>query len=97
MITHTNRKVVCIKDIPSNLIEEAIFILKTDSRQTKEKYQKIKKEIVLQETNELMNQYSRDFESKAIEEEYRKSLIKLKCIFGSIAICLVGILICFMI
>ena len=30
MNEHTNKKVICVKDIPSNLIEEAIFILKSD-------------------------------------------------------------------
>ena len=30
MNEHTNKKVICVRDIPSNLIEEAIFILKSD-------------------------------------------------------------------
>ena len=43
MNTHTNRKVVCIKDIPSNLIEEAIFIFFAIKKKIKAKIKTITK------------------------------------------------------
>ena len=68
---HMGKKVVCIKDIPSNLIEEAIFILKTDTLESKKENLEIKtKEIILNEAEEIVNEYERKYESdKKLENE----------------------------
>ncbi len=69
LITNTNKKVICIKDIPSNLIEEAIFILKNDMDMGKNtKHLETKKKIILQETKDFLRTYEAD-----LERERRKS------------------------
>lgn len=58
MITNIDKKVVCVKDIPSNIIEEAIFILKNDIATTKKESLKIKrKDIIDQETRDFLKEY----------------------------------------
>lgn len=53
MITKLNKNVLHVKDIPSNLIEEAILILKIDDKKIKNKT----KEILMIEANELIEDY----------------------------------------
>ncbi len=97
MNTHTNKKVVCVKDIPSNLIEEAIFILKSDSMDSKNAKSKIaRREIILKETEDLVNEYTNEFSKANIEDENKKydfKNIKLKVILGGILVVLVCYLI----
>ena len=50
MNEHTNKKVICVRDIPSNLIEEAIFILKSDDEIENKKTKESRKQIILRET-----------------------------------------------
>ena len=69
MITNTNKKVICIKDIPSNLIEEAIFILKTDIDASNEKLKKKRKEIIENEAESLLNDYMDDVSDYDYEYE----------------------------
>ena len=47
MNEHTNKKVICVKDIPSNLIEEAIFILKSDDEIANKKTKESRKQMNL--------------------------------------------------
>lgn len=93
MNTHTNKKVVCVKDIPSNLIEEAIFILKTDNIDSKDpKIKSIRKEIIQKETEELVNEYSSEFLRNKIEEKEKicsDNNVKMKIVLGIIGIVLV--------
>lgn len=63
MITRLSKNVVCIKDIPSNLIEEAFFILKTSYREDDAK-DKRKKEIVMSEVDDLIKEYSGKFQKE---------------------------------
>ena len=97
MNTHTNRKVVCIKDIPSNLIEEAIFILKADDIDDKGKKSKISRhEIILKETEDLVREYTDEFSKKKIKDEMETKQnrdIKLKVILGATLLALVCYLI----
>ena len=89
MNTHTNKKVVCVKDIPSNLIEEAIFILKSDVVEDKKG---TRKEIILKETEELVREYSDEFDKIEIYEEEEKKIInefKLKIVLSAILVVLV--------
>lgn len=83
MITNTNKKVICIKDIPSNLIEEAIFILKTDIDASNEKLKKKRKEIIENEAESLLNDYMDDvsdydyeYENEAEKLNFRNKKIK---------------------
>ena len=98
MNTSINKKVICVKDIPSNLIEEAIFILKTDSENiTNEKINLMRKEIILKETEELVQEYEDEFEKIEIEDEeieikYNKDL-KIKIVLVGILITCLGYLI----
>lgn len=97
MNTHTNKKVVCVKDIPSNLIEEAIFILKSDCTDSSNpKIESTRKEIILKETEDLVNEYSNEFSQIEYEKEkdiVTKSNIKLKIILWAILV----VLICYLV
>ena len=77
MNTHLNKKVICVKDIPSNLIEEAIFILKSDVIDAKnKKVENIRKEIILKETEDFVNEYSNEFSKSEVEEENKNETYK---------------------
>lgn len=93
MNTHTNKKVVCVKDIPSNIIEEAIFILKSDETDCKNlKTSSARKEIILRETEDLVNEYSNEFTNVEFENKKNISIVrnlKLKILLSTIAIVLV--------
>ena len=93
MNTHTNKKVVCVKDIPSNLIEEAIFILKSDVIEDK---RGIRKEIILKETEDLVREYSDEFDNMEVEYQEEKNIktdLKLKIVLSAILVVLVCYLI----
>lgn len=55
MITRLNKNVICIKDIPSNLIEEAIFILKTNES---EPLKRKSKDIIINEADNIIKECS---------------------------------------
>lgn len=84
MITRINKNVISIKDIPSNLIEEAIFILKTSD--TNEKGLTVKnknKDIIMTEINEIIKDCSNKLEIehediKRVERRQRDKLKRLK-------------------
>ena len=60
MVTKINKNVLLVKEIPSNLIEEAILILKTDDKKIKQKT----KEILMIEANEIINDCSNKLQSE---------------------------------
>ena len=97
MNTHTNKKVVCVKDIPSNLIEEAIFILKSDVVDDKNSKTKgARREIILKETEDLVREYSDEFDRMEIEEENEKVItneFKMKIVLSAVLVVLVCYLI----
>lgn len=98
MNTHTNKKVVCVKDIPSNLIEEAIFILKSDVVENKNsKSNFTRKEIILKETEDLVREYSDEFDRIEVEQEESKFKIvndyKIKIVLATVLVLCVGYLI----
>ncbi len=95
MNTHTNKKVVCVKDIPSNLIEEAIFILKSDDGDSKNPKTKMtRKELIEKETEDLVMEYSSEFfknekkEEKSLENK-RMQNRKLKVVLGAVMVALI--------
>lgn len=78
MNEHTNKKVICVKDIPSNLIEEAIFILKSDAENENKKTKESRKQIILRETEDFVKKYTDEFDRLKNDEkdmaEYKKEL-----------------------
>lgn len=78
MNEHTNKKVICVKDIPSNLIEEAIFILKSDDEIANKKTKESRKQIILRETEDFVKKYTDEFSRLKNDEkdviEYKKDL-----------------------
>ena len=54
MVTRLNKNVVLVQDVPSNLIEEVILILKTEDKKIKEKT----REILMLEANEIIQDCS---------------------------------------
>lgn len=97
MNTSTNKKVICVKDIPSNVIEEAIFILKSDVENQNKKLNLIRKEIILKETDDLVREYSEEFDKFEIEENRNKvnllNNFKVKMVLTGILVVLVSFLI----
>lgn len=97
MNTHTNQNVICIKDIPSNIIEEAIFILKPQNEGIfNSKISLERNEILRKETEELISEYSNEFEKIKFENETMLSKKKTKIIKSILVITLfslIGILI----
>lgn len=65
MIMHSDKKVICIKDIPSNIIEEAIFILKENSSYDKEEKLERNNEIILSEAENIVEEYINKIEYKS--------------------------------
>lgn len=96
MITNVNKKVICIKDIPSNIIEEAFFILKTDVNKT-EKLSEKRREIVTKEAENFLKEYIVEIQKDKSEDESGKYFknVKIKAVWFSIAI-IAGIYILFM-
>lgn len=81
MITRINKNVICIKDIPSNLIEEAIFILKTSNGKEKSFSIKSKnKDIIMSEVNEIIKDCSNklEVERENAKIQERNDIEKLK-------------------
>ena len=83
MISNISKNVICVKELPSNLIEEAFFILKMSENKLDDKYEKKRKEIIMAEINEMIKEYSAKFQSekeiqKKKDMENRNKLKKLK-------------------
>jgi len=63
MIMNSNKKVICLNDIESNVIEEAIFILKSNvSESIKECNEKKTEEIAIIEAEEIVNDFIKKYE-----------------------------------
>lgn len=69
MLVNMGKKVICIKDIPSNLIEEAIFILKTNDKEPKAEFEHKTKEIILEEAENIISDYAFQAQISNNEEE----------------------------
>lgn len=100
MITNGNKKVICIKDIPSNIIEEAIFILKADEKSTGKAR---RKEFAMREAESFVTDYSKQLEGEEelldaeySDDDYRvnKMNVKLKVAMILMAIISVGFIVC---
>lgn len=80
MVTRLDKNILLLKEIPSNLIEEVILILKTDDKKMKVKT----REILMLEANEiiqdcslkLQNEYDASIKRER-EEAYRKRKQKI--------------------
>lgn len=69
MLVNMGKKVICIKDIHSNLIEEAIFILKTNDKEPKAEFEHKTKEIILEEAENIISDYAFQVQISNSEEE----------------------------
>ena len=75
MTMNLGKKIISVKDIPSNLIEEAIFILKSDVIESKDTA--IKKEIILSEAEDIVNEYEMRVQvEKDIERQNKQNKIE---------------------
>ena len=81
MISNVNKNVICVKNIPSNIIEEAIFILKEDVSENKGELRldiaKGEAEMILQEyiENEIVDK----LEDKVSNEKKNNKKKKIVC------------------
>ena len=73
MIMNVGKKIICMKDIPSNLIEEAIFILKPNVTQKEnDKFENKTKEIILDEAEYIVEQYAMKLNETKHEDDFEK-------------------------
>lgn len=89
MVTRLNKNVVLVQDVPSNLIEEVILILKTEDKKIKTKT----REILMLEANEIIQDCSlklqTEYEAKRRRErdeenKRRRQKANLSAIIGFI-------------
>ncbi|MBQ6860317.1 MAG: hypothetical protein IJO08_01565 [Clostridia bacterium] len=90
MITNTNKNIICVKDIPSNIIEEAIFILKPN---VDEESVDMRKEIAREEAEEFLGEYVFDLENLQRENKKQNKKINYKILFSAIALAVFGLII----
>lgn len=102
MITKINKNVMLVREIPSNLIEEVILILKTEDKKIKDKT----KEILMLEAKEIINDCSEKIQKerdeirkieREIENKRRRQKANLMALSGFILFTIAIILICQMI
>ena len=102
MILNSNKKVICIREIPSNVIEEAIFILKENVMETEEDetYGRTK-DIILKEAEEIVEEYISkvEYEGEEDDEGYqiknkslKKEIIYIIGILTILAICILKVI-----
>ena len=84
MISNTNKNIISVKDIPSNIIEEAIFILKPN---VDEEFVEIRKEIAKEEAEEFLGEYIFDLEN--MKKTNKKQNLKFNYKFLILAVALV--------
>lgn len=78
MIMHMGKKIICLKDIPSNLIEEAIFILKPNTiEKENDRFENKTKDIILDEAEYIVEQYMIKLDEKN-DARNLKELSKIK-------------------
>ncbi|MBQ9280039.1 MAG: hypothetical protein IJ215_03210 [Clostridia bacterium] len=95
MITNVNKKVICVKDIPSNIIEEAIFILKNDiSFEKNEKRKTNRKEIATNEAEDFLKDYIYQMEKEEMKEKEENNLVRKIMKIALIAVG--GVLACYL-
>ncbi len=81
MISHMGKKIICVKDLPSNMIEEAIFILKSDILEsTNSKLESKVKDIILNEAEDIVMEYEKriQIENNIENEKYKNKLKNIK-------------------
>jgi len=97
MIINSDKKIICVKDIPSNLIDEAIFILKPNMIEKKEENEEKSQEVLLLEAEDIVEEYLgkmniENDEEYCEDDNQKKSLIKevvyVISILAILAICI---------
>ena len=98
MIINSDKKVICVKDIPSNIIEEAIFVLKNNNYENEE-LEDSSKEIILTEAEDIIEEYIEKMNEEKEDDEYeyeeydtsinlKKEIIYIASILTILAICI---------
>lgn len=87
MVNGISKKIVVIKNVPSNIIEEAILILKNDPEKTggtnlkldlSKKRTKWKNEYLLKEAEDIISDYIKQHNVKGVESFVKDKKVKLK-------------------
>ena len=86
MIMNLGKRIICIKEIPSNLIDEAIFILKPNAIEKKNSALEEKtKQIIMDEAEDITNEYVNTIQyEKNMEEEnenYKKRELQKEVLY----------------
>jgi len=89
-----SKRIIVIKDIHSNLFEEAILVLKEDKEQDKEKCKKInsdiirniKNDFILKEAELVINNYIKDNKGKFLPPKRKEINIKDQKFFKNLII-----------
>lgn len=102
MILHSDKKVICVRDIPSNIIDEAIFILKENVIENEEEETDERtKEIILKEAEDIVEEYVNkiEYEEDDDAEEYQaegtnimKEIIYVAGLLIILAICIIKVI-----
>lgn len=75
-----SKKVIILRDIHSNLFEEAILVLKEEKEQEQNKKvtsdKNINNDFILKEAESIINNYIRDNKSKLVEPKKKQRVIK---------------------
>ena len=102
MVTKINKNVMLVQDIPSNLIEEVILILKSEDKKIKNKT----KEILMLEAKEIIDDCSAKLQKereeirkieREIENKKRRQKANMMAISGFALFTIAVILLCLMI
>ena len=95
MIMNLGKKIICVKDIPSNIIEEAIFILKANVVDNKSgKLEMKSKEIILDEAEDIVDEYlekiqaERNSLQQSNKERIKKEIVYIIGLFIIACICI---------
>ena len=102
MIMNLGKRIICIKEIPSNLIDEAIFILKPNAVEKKNNALEEKtKQIIMNEAQDITNEYVNTIQhEKNIEEqnenckkrELQKEVLYVLGLFIILGVCILSVI-----
>lgn len=102
MIMNLGKRIICIKEIPSNLIDEAIFILKPNATEKKNSALEEKtKQVIMNEaqdiTNEYVNtlQYEKNKEEQNVnckKRELQKEVLYVLGLFIILGVCILSVI-----
>ena len=96
MLTNLSKNVLYVKDIKSNVIEEAFFVLKNNNIQN----EKVHSEIAIGEINDIIDTFLKAYskendtkKAKAKDELKRTKIVATFCAFAFVISCVIMMLI----